>query len=351
MRGLTDCLAGGKWPAIVLAGTASIGGVLGFAMAPPVADPSSALAVTAVSRPSPPRAVGARGEIPTPMADTLPAPLSGSSPPRLPTDGRARLAHTIAVRDFFDYFLTAQSALSAEALDALVRRHIAVQLEGTAAADEALAVWQRYTGYLRALDQLPETTAADADADKTDFDALERFIDRRDALAARLLGAWREPFFGAELQQQRLDLARLRIAFDTTLNAEQKTAHLALHDAALPLAERAAREVALRQEASIEAIAQAQQQGGSTDTLRARLTPMLGPEAAERAVQMHEADAAWHARYADYASQRMQIDRQGLPPRQHDAQIAQLRQQFFSRPADALRAASLDRGNSNGPAH
>jgi lipase chaperone LimK len=161
------------------------------------------------------------------------------------------------------------------------------------------------------------------------------------------MGEWNEPFFGAESQQQHTDLARLRIASDGSLSAAQKAARLAALDAALPPETRAAHERARQQQAALDAIGQAQKQGGSLDTLRAQITQTLGPEAAQRVVQMQQADDAWQARYADYSSQRAQIDKQDLPPQQRDAQIAQLRQQFFTNPSDAMRAASLDRGSGS----
>ena len=162
------------------------------------------------------------------------------------------------------------------------------------------------------------------------------------------MGEWNEPFFGAESQQQHTDLARLRIASDSSLSDAQKAARLAALDAALPPETRAAHERARQQQAALDAIGQAQKQGGSLDTMRAQITQTLGPEAAQRVVQMQQADDAWQARYADYASQRAQIDKQDLPPQQRDAQIAQLRQQFFTNPSDAMRAASLDRGSGLG---
>lgn len=288
-----------------------------------------------------------------PPGGALPASLDGSSPPRLPTDGRGRLARTRAVRDFFDYFLTTQNEVSPAGLDALVRGQIAAQLDATPAADEALDVWQRYNAYLHALGQLPQSSPATAQSGaEMDFDALQLALDQRDALGARAMGEWNAPFFAVESQQQHTDLARLRIASDPALSDAQKKARLAAWDAALPAQTRAARERASQQQAALDAISDAQQQaqkaGGSLDTLRAQITQTLGPEAAQRAVQMQQADNAWQARYADYANQRAQIDRQDLPPQQHDAQLAQLRQQFFSNPSDAMRAASLDRGSAPG---
>jgi lipase chaperone LimK len=284
-----------------------------------------------------------------PGANALPASLDGSSAPRLPLEAGGRLAHTRAVRDFFDYFLSAQSEMSASALDALVRRQIAAQLDGTAANEEALGVWQRYTAYLSALGQLPQPAGIPGSIPGTrpDFDALQLALDQRDALGTRIMGDWSKPFFGDQLQRQRSDLARLRITSDPTLTDAEKAARLASLDAALPAQERAARERARQQQASVEAIAQLQKQGASLDAMRAQIAQTLGPEAAERVVQMQKSDDAWQAKYADYASQRAQIDKLGLSPQEHDAQVAQLRRQFFSNPSDAMRAASLDQGAGN----
>ncbi|RKF39474.1 lipase chaperone [Paraburkholderia fungorum] len=337
--------------AFIAVGAVSAGAALWLSRTPLTHDAS---ALNAGSTAGSPKAALALSKDPAvaSMVGTLPASLDGSSPPRLPTDGRGHLARTRAVRDFFDYFLTTQNEISAATLDALVHRQIAAQLDGTPAADEALSVWQRYNAYLKALAQLPESAPAQSQGQnqsgaKLNFDALQLSLDQRDALGARLMGEWNEPFFGAESQQQHTDLARLRIASDSTLSDAQKAARLAALDAALPPEIRAAHERAHQQQAALDAIAQAQKQGGSLDAMRAQITQTLGPEAAQRVVQMQQADDAWQSRYADYANQRAQIDRQDLPPQQRDAQIAQLRQQFFSNPADAMRAASLDRGSGS----
>lgn len=338
-----------QWLAFVAVGAMSAGAALWLNRAPSVHDASASRAVNAASATQTSLALNSNSV--ASAAATLPASLDGSSPPHLPTDGHGHLARTRAVRDFFDYFLTTQNEVSSAALDALVRRQIAAQLDGIPAADEALTVWQRYNAYLTALGRMPQVASTQSGAKmdpKINLEALQLSLDQRDALAARLMGEWNEPFFGAESQQQHADLTRLRIASDTTLSDAQKAARLAALDAAQTPETRAARERVRQQQAAIDAISEAQKQGGSLDTLRAQLTQILGPEAAERVVQMQQADDMWQARYADYASQRAQIDRQDLPPQQRDAQIAQLRQQFFTNPGDAMRAASLDRGRGAG---
>lgn len=270
----------------------------------------------------------------------LPTSLAGSSAPRLPLDAGGRLAKSRAVRDFFDYCLSAQSDLSSSALDALVKREIATQLDGTPAQTEALDVWRRYRAYLAALASLPDAGAEPAG--KLDIASVQLALDQREAIAARTLGEWSAPFFGAEQQHQRYELARLKIARDSTLTDEQKAQRLAALDQSLSPEERATKERMQRQQAAISQIARLQESGASPEETRAQLTPTLGPEAAARVVQMEQEEADWRDRYAAYAAQRAQIEAQGLAPQARDAQIAQLRQRIFTEPGEALRAASLD---------
>ncbi|WP_126283568.1 lipase secretion chaperone [Burkholderia stagnalis] len=271
----------------------------------------------------------------------LPSSLAGSSAPRLPLDPGGHLAKARAVRDFFDYCLSAQSDLSTAALDALVAREVAAQLDGTVAQVEALDVWHRYRTYLAELAKLP---AAGGVADKSDIGAVELALDQRASIARRALGEWNEPFFGAEQWRQRYDLARLKIAQDRTLTDAQKAERLAALDQQLPPDARAERQRVAQQQAAIAQIAQLQKSGATPDAMRAQLTQTLGPEVAERVARMQQDDDAWQRRYADYAAQRAQIVALGLTPQERDAEIAALRQRVFTKPGDAVRAASLDRG-------
>jgi lipase chaperone LimK len=275
------------------------------------------------------------------VPDSLPASLDGSLPPRLPIDARGHLGHKRAVREFFDYFLTSQGEVSPVALDALVRHQIARQLDGTAAAAEAWEVWQHYAAY-RAAIEAPAHLAGAPDS-QLDLDSLHLALEQRDAIGTRTMGEWSEPFFGAELQSRRTDLERLRIMSNALLSDAQKTTGLAALDATLSSEERAARERVEQRQASIDTIALLQKRSVSPEEMRAQITQALGPNVAERVVQMHMEENAWRAKYSDYVVQRTQIDRLGLSPGDHDARLLRLRQEFFGNGSAAMRAASLDR--------
>jgi lipase chaperone LimK len=283
-------------------------------------------------------------------AASLPVSLAGSMPPRLPLDAHGRLRKLRTVRDFFDYFLTAQHELPPGRLDALVRRQIAAQLEGAAAQAEALDVWQRYMSYRRALAQLaplaapPAVSGAGGLSNEGELDAMQASLDERASVASRALGVdWNEAFFGPDWRRAHYMIERLRIARDSALTADQKASRLQALEESLPADERGVIARAQRARENVDAVAKLTRQGMSIDQLRAKATQALGPQAAQRIVQMQQSDEAWRAKYADYASQRARIEAMGLPAPRRDAQVAQLRERAFADSAERLRAASLDR--------
>ncbi|MGS1022459.1 lipase secretion chaperone [Burkholderia glumae] len=332
-RGASFALAA----AVAVASCAAI--ALWLRPAGPAPAPAAAGAAAPAGRPG--TASGA-ADAAAPLPVALPATLAGSNAPRLPLGADGRLARTRAVRDFFDYCLTAQGDLTPAALDVLVRREIAAQLDGSPAQAEALDVWRRYRAYFDALGKLPGDNAVLGD--KLDPTAMQFALDQRAALADRTLGEWAGPFFGDEQRRQRHDLERLRIANDASLSPEQKAARLAALDAQLTPGERAQQAALQAQQDAVKKIADLQKAGATPDQMRAQIAQTLGPEAAARAAQLQQDDDAWQSRYRAYAAERDRIAAQGLAPQDRDARIAQLRQQTFTAPGEAIRAASLDRG-------
>lgn len=272
-----------------------------------------------------------------------PPSLAGTDIPALPVDAGGHLAHTRQVREFFDYYLTAQHETAPSTLDLMVKDSIATQLGHKPAAVEAVNLWQRYRAYLAAIAQLPAPPGQPGKG--PDIEAITQSLNQRMRLADHYLGqgGWSDVFFGDPLKLQRNDLERLRIHADTSLTAPEKVERLAQLDAQLPPDERVLRKRSQQQDAAITRVMALQAQGASVDDIRHQVAQTMGPEAADRAVQMEQTRQAWQARYAQYAEQRAQIDQQSLPSAQHDALIAQLRQRFFTSTSELTRAAAFDR--------
>jgi lipase chaperone LimK len=270
------------------------------------------------------------------------AALEGTTAPRLPLDARGNLLRVHEVRDFFDYFLTARSQLGDAALNAQVSSALHAQLAGKPAEAEATQLWERYRAYLDAVDKLPANDKTEAPAAATlDFDSIARSIDQRARLASEKLGEWANVFFADEFSEQRYSLARARIMADTSLSAAEKVSQLEALEQSLPAARREAMARERRDDTARQNLQQALQQGGSPEAARAA-AQQFGPEAAERAANFAQEERDWRDRYAQYATQRAQIDAQHLAPEDRERQLAQLRQQYFSNPADARRAAAFD---------
>lgn len=281
---------------------------------------------------------------PTPASSTAtPTSLAGTDIPALPVDAGGHLAHTRQVREFFDYYLTAQHEIAPSTLDLMVKDSIATQLGSKPAATEAIDLWQRYQAYLAAIAQLP--APAGQPGKGPDIDAIAQSLNQRMQLADRYLGqgGWSDVFFGDQLKLQRNDLERLRIHADASLSNDEKAARLARLDAQLPPEERTLRERSQQQDTDIADVLALQAQGASVDEIRDQVAQTIGQDAADRAVQMEQTRQAWQARYAQYTQQREQIDQQALPSSQHDALVTQLRHRFFTTTAELSRAAAFDR--------
>jgi lipase chaperone LimK len=336
------------------AGTLAMFGLAGLTAAAtvwylnaPARAPDAGAPRAATKTPAAPLAQGVQA-VRMPAERLLPVSLAGSMPPRLPLDERGHLRKARGVRDFFDYFLTARNQMPPAALDALVHKEIAAQLDGTKAQREALDVWQRYMAYLKALDSLAQLSAPPS-SDTTNergLDAMRSSLDERASLASRSLGVdWSEAFFGPDWRHARYTIERWRIQRDPTLTDAQKAARLQALQASLPPEQRAALERDERAQARVMAVAKLGQQGMTLDRLRAKATLEFGPQAAERIVDIQQDDDAWRAKYADYSAQRARIDETAPSPAEREAQVALLRQRMFKDPAQALRAAALDQGS------
>jgi lipase chaperone LimK len=268
--------------------------------------------------------------------------LRQTTQPTLPLDKQGQLQKTREVRDFFDYFLTAQSEQSPQALDAQVSKAIDAQLGDMPARAEAANVWERYKAYRVALAQLKSNAATPGSA-QFDPAALRQSLDERASMAAGALGEWLEPFFGRDLEGQRYSLARMQIERDKSLSDSDKTRRLqALEDTLSP--EQRSEAVSARQQAaSLDTLVRLSAQTGSDDSAAMQeVAQQMGQETAARFASTKASERGWQDRYASYAKERDVIRAQYTDQNGRQTQIDRLRNQYFPASGDALRASSLD---------
>jgi lipase chaperone LimK len=322
---------------------------LGPASTPAVAAAGPAVAATAMTASAAAATVPAAASLPTPA---WPQMLQGTVAPVLPVNLQGRLERKRDVRDFFDYFLTAQSVLPPPQLDALVKQQIKAQLDGKPAASEAEALWKNYSGYLTALTQLaavpgnisPGIATGGATTGITAVDAasLQSFVEQRAALRRRFLAEWSGPFFGAEDQAMLAFVARARITQDNTLSEAERKRRLQEIEQNLPPGERSVEQQEKQQQQWFAAVDRIRQQNLAPEAMRAEVAQLKGAEFADRFVAQEQQNRAWQANYEQYAAQRDQLQAQALAPQDQETQLEQLRAKFFAKPGDALRAAGLD---------
>lgn len=272
-------------------------------------------------------------------------PLRGTMQPLLPLDKQGRLLRTRKVRDFFDYFLAAQSQRSPQKLDADVRQAIDAQLGDMPAHAEALAVWERYRAYRAALVQA-EPAVITSGSRQSDPLAVQTSLEARARLAAGVLGEWSTPFFGDELEGSRYRIERTRIERDQSLSDAEKAARLrSLEDTRSP----EQRSKALREQqqaASLDMLTKLTTQTSPDDNAPVQqIAQQFGEETARRFTQMRAAERDWNSRYANYARERDILRAQYADPVERRARVEALQGRYFRAGSDASRAASLDDGD------
>ena len=213
----------------------------------------------------------------------------------LSLDASGHVVPDLAMRRLFDYHLS----LIGERDPAQIRQLLQAYLQqhhGAAQAAEALPYFDRYVAYLQRLAEAR-------------VDALPRPQDRFDrtvALRRTLLGeAMATAFFADEEALGRLTLARMRIAGDTALSADEKARRLAALDAEAGYAQREEADTASLVAAQDAELARTQADPGQRAAAREAL---WGKDAAARLAKLDEEQARWDARVADYLRARARID-------------------------------------------
>lgn len=265
----------------------------------------------------------------------LPASLVGTHAPGVRADADGNLVIEPALRDLFEYFLSALGEEDLEAISARLAAHLRSQLP-PAAADRAWQVFNDYLGYRAALSGQPAVPLDDLAVTRARLDDVAAL--RRAQLGNEVADA----FFAAEEAYDRYTLESMLVQRDASLDDSARAARIAALEAALPPALLAARREATAIGGVAATVDRLRAAGASEADVYAARTEALGPEAAERLAALDQEEARWKVRYDDYRRQRAAIiAAPGLSDGDREQQVEALRARLFDE-QEILRVRALD---------
>lgn len=270
-----------------------------------------------------------------------PASLSGTEVDgslQVTADGDLRISP--AIRQVFDYFLTALGEESLEDIQARLAGHLGEQLPPQA-AQQAWALYERYMALRHAMEALPEHDGSAA--------GMRAAIRQRHDLQQTYLGAEAaDAFYGLDMAYDRYMTERQALNEDdslTELQREQQRVNLEqnLPDAMQQMLQET------RAPARLEQRTQAlREQGASDAEIRALREQTFGAQAADRFEALEQQRQDWGRRYQAYRQQRRQVINSGLSHPDQQVALARLQQQLFEE-SELSRVQALDRINAQTP--
>lgn len=287
--------------------------------------------VTSVPSPMPGQAA------PAAKTRAMPAPLVPSMADtevdgELKTDSAGNLQLDLALRDYFDYFLSAadQAGLDASVEALLADAHARLQ---EPALGQLIGLLGDYLEYKRAsLALLQQPLSAQQQAQPQDqLATLQQAFDSLAQLRrAHFQAGAVEALFGAEEAYARYTLASLAVHNRDDLSAQGKAEAQERLREQLPEAMRASEER--------QSLAQAQQaeserlwrEGASEQQVRQFLSLTYDPATVERLLVEQRNERAWQQHYAAYRQELASLQGDGLSPSDRQREQQRLRQRLFS---------------------
>lgn len=282
----------------------------------------------AANEPAPPAATAP--DLTPPAA--VPASLEGTDPDgEVTADAGGHLVIDLELRRLFDHFLAA----SGEEPIATMRARIIAALRArlpAVAADEAIAILDRYLAYRDAARRLAPTSDPRAG------------LDQAHDLRARMFSpAVVKAFFADEEAATYAALARHDVLADTALSPAERDRRLAEIDARAPASVLEARAAAMAPVDALHRETALRAAGASDAQIAAARTAALGSAAAARLADLDRVHAAWDARLAQFRAERAAVL---ADPRLDDAERRRRIDDLLARSftsAERIRIEALDR--------
>lgn len=319
--------------AVVLAGGLTL--YWRWPAAEPEVQPAAAVAMpsqqSSIGQASAP-ATKAPAEAQPAIAATLPSLAGTEVDGQLQTDSAGNLVLDLAVRDYFDYFL---SAVDRSGLDAVIEALLADagRRLPEPALGQLIGLLGDYLDYKRAsmaLMQQPLDARQQVEP-KAQLQALQSAFARLDELRrAHFSAAAQEALFGAEQAYARYTLDNLALQQRDDLGEAQRAQMLEQLRERLP---DALRESEQRQQLALQQLQHSEQlwrDGADEQQVREFLAMTYDPDTVQRLLDEQRRERDWQQHYQAYRSELSSLQGRGLSEADGEQLQRQLRERLFS---------------------
>lgn len=266
------------------------------------------------------------------VAESLPSLADTDVDGQLRTDAAGNLVMDLAVRDYFDYFL---SAVDHSGLDAVIEALLADagRRLPEPALGQMVSLLGDYLDYKRAsmaLMQQPLDAQQQVEP-KAQLQALQSALARLDELRrAHFSAAAQEALFGAEQAYARYTLDSLALQQRDDLGEAQRTQMLEQLRARLP---DALRESEQRQQLALEQLQRSEQlwrDGADEQQVRDFLAMTYDPQTVQRLLDEQRRERDWQQHYQAYRNELASLQGRGLSEADNEQLQRQLRERLFN---------------------
>lgn len=266
------------------------------------------------------------------VAVTLPSLADTDVDGQLRTDAAGNLVLDLAVRDYFDYFL---SAVDHSGIDAVIEALLADagRRLPEPALGQMISLLGDYLDYKRAsmaLMQQPLDALQQVEP-KAQLQALQSAFARLDELRrAHFSAAAQEALFGAEQAYARYTLDSLALQQRDDLGEAQRAQRLEQLRERLP---EALRESEQRQQLALEQLQRSEQlwrDGADEQQVREFLAMTYDPQTVQRLLDEQRRERDWQQHYQAYRNELASLQGRGLSEADGEQLQRQLRERLFS---------------------
>ncbi len=301
----------------------------------------SAAALNTVALPSLPRFVTG--------LEALPHSLQGADvPDGLQMDANGHLILSRALRDLFDFFLSAQGEEPVSIILNRIKAYIHSHHLSTQAETQALHILDEYIAYKKATQNLPDSSTGphpDLAILRGRMSALQSL--RKQYFEPDVLQA----FFGEQEVYDQYTLTRMQIMQNTQLSPEAKASALAEALDTLPMQLRQSMQPQIQYESLQTLTSDWKKRHGSAAQLRQIRENLVGAAAADRLETLDQAQNQFDGKVQQFLQQRSALmNNSALSPDEQQNQVDQLRSSLFS-PQEQIRVHALEQEQAATPAN